>query len=840
MAVMTKLQNMLFGAGGGMRTSELAQKRDVLSEHLPWIAFDEDDQFYYNQDSTIGFLWECMPLNFSTENVTKSLEGFLNAGLPDGSVAQFVLHAEPFIGPWLDSYKSLKTRNGAIVEQSAQRFSEYLNAGVTGMKHLSGNPIRDFRLMVAVKLAPGEGSRFSKAELGNLRSGLYEQLVGAKLAPVTMPPEKLLLWARRLFNDEDIGNDYWDKSLPIRKQILRANVSEIEFDAVKIGEKIFRCITPQTCPGEIDLLQVNQLLGGIWGMGSDNDQINAPFIYSLNIIYKDMRGALHRKCNHVLMQQGWGSFAPSLARKKDEFTRAADELEKGTRFLRIMPTLWIYGSQRKKVDEAVKRTRRIWEKSNYVMQEDKGILSPLFIASMPFGLYNLGNNVENLKRYFDVPASTAAAMAPVQADFAGGGKPVVMGVGRKGQIINLDLFDKSAKAHNAYIAASTGSGKSYFVNYLAANYYGCGAKIRIIDIGGSYRKLSRMFQGKFLEFSPKSRISLNPFTHLGVGGDEMDEGDKPEKQTPIIASFFGQMAFSSTGETPDNTEMSLLKDGVRFAWKQRGNEAEVDDVWEYLKTYPLHAGSEFSEKISSSGMEDIKGSAHKLAFNLKDFMRDGQYGQWFNGPSNFNITDDDFVVLELEELESQPELFKVATMLIINSVTQDLYLGERERPTLIIFDEAWKFLKKGGIMLDVIEDGYRRARKYYGSFTVITQSILDLESYSNAGRVIMNNSDFRFFLQADDYEQAKKAKLIEYDDFTMQILKSVRKNTPKYSEIFMDTPFGVGVMRLMVDPFSNLIYTSDPKENREIEKIVTNGKSYEEAISEIITRNGGG
>ena len=99
----------------------------------------------------------------------------------------------------------------------------------------------------------------------------------------------------------------------------------------------------------------------------------------------------------------------------------------------------------------------------------------------------------------------------------------------------------------------------------------------------------------------------------------------------------------------------------------------------------------------------------------------------------------------------------------------------------------------------VINEGYRRARKYNGSFMIITQSILDLDSFGEVGRVINGNSAFKIYLESSDFDQARKLGLIEYDDFVLQLLKSVKSNPPKYSEVFFDTPFGLGVARLVVN-----------------------------------------
>jgi conjugal transfer ATP-binding protein TraC len=61
------------------------------------------------------------------------------------------------------------------------------------------------------------------------------------------------------------------------------------------------------------------------------------------------------------------------------------------------------------------------------------------------------------------------------------------------------------------------------------------------------------------------------------------------------------------------------------------------------------------------------------------------------------------------------------------------------------------------IIQKVIEDGYRKARKYSGSFSVVTQSINDLELFGRVGKVIYSSSAFKFYLQADDIEKAKNA-----------------------------------------------------------------------------------
>ena len=58
---------------------------------------------------------------------------------------------------------------------------------------------------------------------------------------------------------------------------------------------------------------------------------------------------------------------------------------------------------------------------------------------------------------------------------------------------------------------------------------------------------------------------------------------------------------------------------------------------------------------------------------------------------------------------------------------------------------------------------------------------------------------------------------------------------------FMDTPFGSGVARLVVDPFSYWIYTSAPDDNKLIQTVMAErGLTYEGAAEELLKREGSG
>lgn len=828
------LRDWIFGKRREPTVEDLEDtvQRTKLSNFFPWDAYDPETKAYYNQDDTVGFMWECSPLSFAGQKTTFTLGGIFRLGLPEDSIVQFNLYTDTYIDGYLQHYKAnkLRAQENDVLREATENYARYFNEGTKGMEVFLRTPLKDWRLYVSVKVPL---KKDQEVNLTDLYNSVKEILSGAKLYPVDVGPDELIDWMRKLLNDKPaVNNRHYNDQVSLRKQVLMSETDvDVGMSEVRVGEKHFRCTTVKSFPKEVWAFQTNELFGGVWGKTSDANQMLTPFMYSLNIVFQDLKSHLHFKCNLVLQQQGVGSFAPSLMRRKDEYLTAVDQIEKGTPFVRIVPTLWVWGNSEREASESIVRAKRMWESQGYVMQEDKGILGPLLLASLPMGLYIKGDNIEMLERDFIAPAEAVAEVLPVQADFSGGGeRPVLLFMGRKGQPTPLDIFDKAAGNYNCFVAASSGSGKSFLVNYIACNYYASGALIRIIDIGGSYKKMTRLFNARFLDFSPESDICLNPFSNVL----------SPDSDLPVISAIVLQMAYSSTDIIPEaaaETGMSLIKMAVKWAWDNKGADAAIDDVYEYLSRFPDHERS-FDNEEGQNGrsLATLQELARLLAFNLTDFTSSGAFGKWFNGRANFDISKDEFVVLELEHLKPIKELFKVVTLQVINAVTQDLYLSDRSRPRMVIFDESWQFMKEGSQIGEVIEEGYRRARKYGGSFTIITQSVLDLKMFGAVGDVVRANSAFKFYLESSDFAKAKADKLLDYEDFGMQLLQTVQRNVPKYSEVWIDSPFGVGPTRLAVDPYSYYLYTSSPGEIAEIEKMVDEGMSYDEAIRAMVNK----
>lgn len=401
LSLLAKGARLFVGENGGATNSELADMHyhNNFSKYLPWMVYDKQSRLYMNSDETVGYMWECTPLCFSAEKTVQTSDALMRLPLPNGTLIQFILHADKDIKSFIDDYRYLRKDGNELIKASCESYVEFLKGCTHGLPQLAHIPLRNFRLFVTVKFPKD----MKDTNLPEIHSLIHEILNGIGLGPKYLEPPQLLDWARRFFNDDmgamyvetEKGRKYtsetYNDNMPLSLQVIRGETDiEVEPSYIRIGKKYLRSITPKDYPNEVNPLQTNELFGGIWGVRSDNNQHRTPFIYALNIVFEDLKNTVRTKCDLVLQQHGIGSWARTLARKQDEYQWAIDRLDQGEKMCRIIPVMFFIGETIEEVNDAVTRGKRMWEEHAYNMQEDKYILLPLLLSTLPFGLRQIG------------------------------------------------------------------------------------------------------------------------------------------------------------------------------------------------------------------------------------------------------------------------------------------------------------------------------------------------------------------------------------------------------------------------------------------------------------------
>lgn len=379
-------------------------------------------------------------------------------------------------------------------------------------------------------------------------------------------------------------------------------------------------------------------------------------------------------------------------------------------------------------------------------------------------------------------------------------------VGRRGQVFTWSPFDNQEGNYNVSVVGKSGSGKSVFMQELVTSTLGQGGQVFVLDMGRSFERTAKLLGGAYMEFTPHTPICINPFSSIPID-NEAEAHDALAMLKPILSLM------AAPRDGTNDLENSLIEQALLETWRIMGRQASITDVADCLMSH-----------------EDSV--AHSLGSKLFPYTRAGIYGRFFDGPATVDLSKP-CVVIELEELKERKDLQEVIVQMMIVQITNKLYLGDRKTPSHVVLDEAWDMLrgKQSGTF---IETAARRLRKYRGSLVVGTQSVNDFYA-TPAAQAAFENSDWMCLLaqKTESIKQLKESKRINLTPAMETLLTSVKTKQGQYAEVMLYGPHGFAIGRLLLDPFSRVLYSTKPEEFAAVQAGVKQGLSLPEAIEAV-------
>ena len=164
----------------------------------------------------------------------------------------------------------------------------------------------------------------------------------------------------------------------------------------------------------------------------------------------------------------------------------------------------------------------------------------------------------------------------------------------RGQVSFFDPFHCGSDNKNIALTGGSGAGKSFFTQGLVRSVYAKGGKCWILDKGDSYKKLTLMLGGSYLNHS---NIFLNPFTHLDqLQSHTPSEWDDGERVDPMKEALSNITALFATIASPhaelEGYQTAVLGDAILRAWEQHGTATQVDNVQTQLFDLAIEHGNE--------------------------------------------------------------------------------------------------------------------------------------------------------------------------------------------------------------------------------------------------------
>ena len=312
---------------------------------------------------------------------------------------------------------------------------------------------------------------------------------------------------------------------------------------------------------------------------------------------------------------------------------------------------------------------------------------------------------------------------------------------------NLIIFNRASLINaNGFILGCPGSGKSFSAKREMVNVFlATDDEIIIVDPEREYTNLVRALGGELLYISESSDTHLNP---LEISLEEYNKGeDVVSSKYDFFLSFFetimGKQGISPEQKTIiDNclhevyrnfllgktTEMPTLKDYYDILCKQQSEEAK-----------PLYMSLELY----------VNGSMKTFSY-----------------PSNVNVNNR-VVVYDIKDLGKQ---LKPLGMMVVLENLWDKIVRNRERGirTRIYIDEIY-LLFRNEESANFLFELYKRARKWGGIPTGITQNVEDLLK-SDTARSMLSNSEFILMLNQAASDRDKLSHLLKIPENMMNFV----------------------------------------------------------------------
>ncbi len=773
-----------------------------LSELLPYRSFDPETQLFLNQ-TCVGFVLETLPLIGCGEEIPRQLTGLFQHALPLGSNLQCLLIASSRIGQWLESWEKARDGRSEILEDLArERCTFFRDLRKEGA-------VRSFRVLISY--SENKAKQLSLDDVLALREQLVTTLKGWGLPVKVWQAEDLLTGIDELLNPSeliDTPQRRWNRFDALSHQLMSPETRlKVTPSHLLIGdeEKIIRLYT-------------TRLLPSLWHLGAMGSLIGDPFneflrlqggfflSYSVHICHEStLKTKMLAKCGNVEKQAASpiAKYVPSLRREAEEWGYVREKFEDGQRLVRTRFQVGLL-SEPETIAREEQTLFNLYRSLRWELALDKYLQLPSFLSCLPM---TWGEGAHEDSRTFQKTKTTLSHepsnLMPIQGEWQGTKSPGMILSGRRGQLFYWSPFDNDEGNFNTIVVGRSGSGKSVFMQELMTSILGLGGRVFVIDVGRSFEKTAKLLNGTYIEFSTHSPICINPFSGILVK-DEEAAIDALAMLKPVISLM------AAPKEGTKDIEDTYIEQALQEAWGLKKNETTITDVANVLLEHPDYVAKSLGER-------------------LYPYTENGTYGRFFNGPSTIDLSDN-LVVLEMEELKERKNLQAVIIQMVTVNITNTIYLGDRKTPFALFFDE-FHTTGDGRQAGALAENAARTFRKLQGSLILGTQSVNDF--YVSAGaQAAFDNADWMCLLSQKDesIKLLKNSDRLAMDPIMERTLRSLKTEQGKFAEIMIRGPRGFAVGRLLLDPFSKILYSTKAQEFSAVQKLISQGKSLKEAI----------
>jgi conjugal transfer ATP-binding protein TraC len=807
--------------------------RNRLDDLFPWLAFDPTNHLILMERGYIGCVMGATLLSGADDMLINEIKATLALNLPPDTFMQVCQMNVPDVTRLLADFEAARIpilSDTGLRDEQRRLLDELTKASIRFIEDLSesgeafddsGVPLTDTMVFLSIKIPTAEVPSDEQIREVDEKIQSFQSSLPT-LSPKRLPISLAMAIWRRFLNIRGVWDRAVDENELLRDQVVSPGVTlNVHKGLVEINHEdehtdYVSVLSMKKYPNRMNIGAVNFLGGDPMGVRGQV-QVPSAFVWTLRIPEQvSKRRNINRKST-MINYQAFGpmlKWVPKLKLKKEGMDVLVNAIDGGDIAVEASFNVLLWCRSEREARTATSAFVSHASTMGFSMGQDAFIALPMFLNCIP-----LFADTESMGLSFRLRTmgnSHAAHLMPIIGDWAGnagggGYRMTVPGAGtfllsRRGHPMLFDLY-ASNSGFNFILAGMIRSGKTVFAQQVVMDQLTLGAQVWVIEIGRGFAKLCKMFGGSHIDLRPDmDDLGLNPFSVVEELDEELDE----------LKGIIGTM-IDPTGNLSQE-DMSEIGKAIRAVYGANGRNATPTHVANYLVS------------------QDHNPRAIAMGTMMHEFTEHGAYGHWFNRPMNVSLSDR-FVNLELIELANRRHLLMVVLMMIMFSIGREMYTssgsGEVRRRVLFV-DEASELLKIRTAAL-FLEGAYRRAAKHRGSIGIGLQRLSDIYLTEETRIMAAQSAHFIIMRQTggaiDELEEKNQFK--EIGGYGFEMMRSLRK-TDFYSEALLYSNMALGVGRLRLDRYRQVLFATDGPEKEEVLAAMDRGMDPDTAIRQFI------
>ena len=313
---------------------------------------------------------------------------------------------------------------------------------------------------------------------------------------------------------------------------------------------------------------------------------------------------------------------------------------------------------------------------------------------------------------------------------------------RQGVPVAIDISGKEGRNKltdnsNFFVLGPSGSGKSFYVNSMVRQAHEQDTDIVLVDTGNSYEGLCEYFGGKYISYTEKHPITMNPFK---IKREEWNIEKLGFLKNLVMLIWKGSQG------TVSKTEDRLIEQVINEYYDAYFTTKRVSNLC--FNTFYEFSTERLPKICEENGLHGIDLSSYN--YLLKDFYKGGSHDVTLNENMDSSLFDETFIVFEIDSIKDDPLLFPLVTLIIMDVFLQKMRIKKNRK--MLIIEEAWKAIASP-MMAEYIKYLYKTARKFWASVGVVTQEIQDIIGSEIVKEAIINNSDVVMLLDQSKFKE---------------------------------------------------------------------------------------